>query len=56
MLTYTESEVRDALMALLEAHDLTWDEFVELGAADELAEIDADLDFAYGALLPSLGG
>lgn len=54
MPTYTESEIRDALMALLDAHDLTWDEFMELGAADELAEIDADLDFAYRALLPSL--
>lgn len=54
MPTYTESEVRVALEGLLELYGLTWQEFMELGEADELAEIDSDLDFAFRALLPSL--
>ena len=55
MPTYSESEVREALAVLLEAHGLDWHRFIELGEADELADVDPDLDFAFKALVPSLG-
>lgn len=55
MTTYSESAVREALDSLLDEHDLTWDEFLALGEADELMDLSSDLDFAYRALVPSLG-
>ena len=54
MPTYTEAEIRAAVDALIESHGLSWDQFLELGEADELADLDPDLDFAYKALVPSL--
>lgn len=44
---FTEADIRRDLSRLLISHGLSWEEFCRLGEADELAEIDADLEFAY---------
>jgi hypothetical protein len=54
MPTYTESELVAALNELLKRHELIWEEFISLGEAEALAELDPDLDFAYRNLVPHL--
>lgn len=51
---FTEADIRRDLSRLLISHGLSWEEFCRLGEADELAEIDADLEFAYKALVPHI--
>lgn len=54
MTIYSEEEIRGAIDELLLLNDITWEEFLTLGQADELAEVDPDLDFAYRNLVPHL--
>lgn len=54
MTVYSEAEIRESIKALLDEHDLTWDDFIALGDDDELVDIDVDLDFAYRNLVPHL--
>lgn len=54
MTTYSEGDIRRSIEELLERRGLTWDDFLELGEADELLDVDVDLDFAYRNLVPHL--
>lgn len=54
MPTFTEAEVRADIERLVAEAGLSWQEFLDLGAENELCEISDDLDFAYRAILPSL--
>lgn len=47
---FNEADIRRSISRLLITHDLSWEEFIAKGEADELAELDGDLDFAYKAL------
>lgn len=54
MPTYSAAEVRSEILRLVSEAGLSWEQFLAMGADDELCEVSADLDFAYRALVPSL--
>lgn len=54
MTTYSETDIRRNIEELLAQRGLTWEEFLALGEADELLDVDVDLDFAFRNLVPHL--
>ena len=52
--TYSRDDLRAELDDRLDELSLTFDDFLELGKAGELSEIDETLAFVYHALLPAL--